>query len=264
MSKNNSDFAYKEPASKKSSEVFEKNKLKLRELESKIKLYSPQLLFQVISSIFCILHSTPPKSLLYVFQFTDEAESVFSFYFSSFYQMTTLLEGIRSCHSISKLAPTQLDITEVVGQSPELGWPYKPRPVNIIGDLNIKLRRVVGLTKPSRVSLYIEVDRFGHFYKAFSSRVLEPSPEPSWDNDETFIELECSTRLNFFLYEHTEEEEKILLETKVLELTQDLLKSTECKKRIGLGSEIKLSFCHRFSEDGPTKRIRQVLTIKLN
>ena len=183
---------------------------------------------------------------------------MFSFYFSSFYQLTTLQEGIKSCHSISKLAPTQEDIIEVVGQSPELGWTYRSPPVNIIGDLNLKLRRVIGLTKPCRVSLYIEVDRFGHFYKAFSSRVLEPSPEPNWDNDETFIELECSTRLKFFLYEHSEEDEKILLETKVLELTQDLLKSTESKRRLVLGSDIKLTFCVRFSEDGPTKRMRQV------
>ena len=183
---------------------------------------------------------------------------MFSLYFSSYYQLTQLEEGIRSCHSISRLAPRQEDITEVVCQSPELDWPYRPRPVSIIGDLNLKLRRVVGLRRPSRVSLYIEVDRYGHFYKAFSSRVLQPSPEPSWDNDETFIDLECSTRLTFFLYEHNQDDEKILLETKVLELTQDLLKSTESKKRIGLGSDIKLSFCHRFSEDGPTKRIRRV------
>ena len=196
---------------------------------------------------------------MYVVQFRDETDQVFSFFFSSYYQLTQLEEGIRSCQSISKLAPRPEDITEVVSQNPELDWPYRPRLVNIIGDLNLKLRRVVGLTKPSRVSLYIEVDRYGHFYKAFNSRVLEPSPEPNWDNDETFIDLECSTRLTFFLYEHTEEDEKILLETKVLALTQDLLKSTECKKRIGLGSEIKLSFCHRFSEDGPTKRVRQVV-----
>ena len=52
LSKNNSDFAYKEPASRKSSEIFERNKLKLRELESKIKLHSPQILIQVISKIF--------------------------------------------------------------------------------------------------------------------------------------------------------------------------------------------------------------------
>ena len=173
---------------------------------------------------------------------------------------STLMETIAGLLPVSR---GELEVglrpCRVVSQNPELEWPYRPRPVNIIGDLNLKLRRVVGLTKPCRVSLYIEVDRYGHFYKAFSSRILEPSPEPSWDNDETFIDLECSTRLTFFLYEHTEEDEKILLETKVLELTQDLLKSTESKKRIALGSEIKLSFCHRFSEDGPTKRIRQAL-----
>ena len=52
MSKNNSDFAYKEPVSRKSSEINERNKVKLGELESKIKLYSPQILIQVISKIF--------------------------------------------------------------------------------------------------------------------------------------------------------------------------------------------------------------------
>ena len=57
MSKNNSEFAYNEPASKKESDHFEKNKLKLRELESKIKLFSPQLLFQVISLLYSLFNS---------------------------------------------------------------------------------------------------------------------------------------------------------------------------------------------------------------
>ena len=47
MSKNDSNFA-KEPAPKKSSEAFEKNKIKLSEVESKIMLFSPKILFQVI------------------------------------------------------------------------------------------------------------------------------------------------------------------------------------------------------------------------
>ena len=170
--------------------------------------------------------------------------------------METLRTAIIACDSISPLLPVQDDINGIVEKSRDKGWPYQTRTVNIFGDLNLKLRRVVGLTELCRVSVVIEVDRYGYFYKAFSSRVLEPHPEPCWDGDETFIELECSTRLKFYLFKHSEGDEQVLVHTKVLEITQDLLKSTENKKRINLAPHIKLSFCHRFAEEGPTQRIR--------
>ena len=46
QARNNSNFS-KEPASKKSLEIFEKNKMKLKEMEDKIMLYSPSFILQV-------------------------------------------------------------------------------------------------------------------------------------------------------------------------------------------------------------------------
>ena len=170
--------------------------------------------------------------------------------------MEAFSAGVRSCDSISPLLPAQDDITGIVQSSTEVSLPYKARPVSIFGDLNIKLRRVVGLSSLWRISVAIEVDRYGQFYKAFSSRVLEPSPEPCWDGDEAFIDLECSSRLKFYLFKHSETNEKILLHKKTLDLTKDLLKSTEDKKRINLGPDIKLSFLHRFAGEVPAYRFR--------
>ena len=178
--------------------------------------------------------------------------------------METLLNGVRACDSISPLTPVQEDITGIVETSPEVSLPYKARPVSIFGDLNIKLRRVVGLSSLCRISLAIEVDRYGQFYKAFSSRVLEPSPEPCWDGDEAFIDLECSSRLKFYLFKHSEGDGKVLLHTKILDLTSDLLKSTGDKKRVNLGPDIRLSFCHRFAGEGPTMRVRSEILEKIS
>ena len=60
-----------------------------------------------------------------------------------------------------------------------------------LGDLTIKLGRLHGLEEtPQSVSIVLEVDRYGYFYRVVTSRVIEDQQIPNW-RDEYIIDLQC-------------------------------------------------------------------------
>ena len=56
------------------------------------------------------------------------------------------------------------------------------------GDLLLEIHRVKGLQRPKNLSVAIEVDRYGMFYKALQTREIE-SVQPEW-NDHFVIDLQ--------------------------------------------------------------------------
>ena len=62
---------------------------------------------------------------------------------------------------------------------------------DFLGDLTIKLGRLHGLEEtPQSVSIVLEVDRYGYFYRVVTSRVIEDQQIPNW-RDEYIIDLQC-------------------------------------------------------------------------
>ena len=113
-----------------------------------------------------------------------------------------------------------------------------------LGDLTIKLGRLHGLEEtPQSVSIVLEVDRYGYFYRVVASRVIEDQQIPNW-RDEYIIDLQCrwywhgcqspsttpspcsSTKMRVLVYQHISDTETRLLATRVEPLSKTWLRET--------------------------------------
>ena len=105
----------------------------------------------------------------------------------------------------------------------------------LVGDLHLGLVSLGGLTRPAAITIVVEVDSYGHFFRKVKSRQVT-GLEPVW-GDEFIVELEGSENCRILVYEETLQG-TVLRGKASLELSRNWLTSDFSEQRVAMSDVI--------------------------